>query len=124
LRTRQPASINGLLYEAQDRVQEAYDGDNHGDVPVAPVHGKPVADQQSHPTQEVAAFPDVRRPFLFAGRLILLGLSLGECVCHELSRAPETDMLLCVLVLRDFTAELKERAPFWQSQSKLQVRFC
>ena len=56
------SSVNDFLNEAKQRVQQTHAGDDEGDVPARPVHGQSIAQEQSQPRQEVAAFPHARGP--------------------------------------------------------------
>src|SRR5262249_43689409 len=66
-RAPDPAAVEDVLDELQQRVDEADEGDDDGNVEVGPADGEAVADEQAHPGEEVAALPDARHPFLLAG---------------------------------------------------------
>src|SRR5262249_21444966 len=63
------AAVQVALQPAQQRVEDADRGDDEGDVEVRQVDGEAVARQEAHPGQEVAALPDVGRPFALRPRL-------------------------------------------------------
>src|SRR5262249_8600605 len=97
---------------------------NGGDVPAGPVNGEAIANQQPQPGSEMAALPDPRHPFPFAGRSPPGGRFIDDGACHVgglnhdprparlTSPEPGRKFILCAIFCTTYGPQEASRRPF------------